>query len=324
MRAVVFTGAGGNEVVRVEERPDPVPGTHDVVVSVRFAGLNPADTFQRAGRYPAPPGAPQDVPGLEVAGTVEACGPGVTDWQPGDRVFGLLGGGGLADRVVVHERHVCAVPARLDEPGAAAVPEAFVTAHDAVVAQCGLRPGETLLVHGAAGGVGTAALQIGAATGARVLACMRSVHAAEAVAALGAETVSDDGFADAVLAATGGRGADVILELVGAPHFPGNLRALAPKGRIVVVGVGGGHEVTVPLLALMGKRGSIRGTLLRARPLEEKALAVGAFAREVVPFLADGRMRPVIDSVFPLDRVADAFDRLDGSGKVGKVLIELA
>lgn len=323
MRAVVFSGAGGNDVVRVEERPDPVPGSQDVLVRVRFAGVNPADTAQRAGHYPAPPGSPPDVPGLEVAGTIAACGEAVTAWRPGDRVFGLVGGGGLASLVSVHERLVARVPDSLGEREAAAVPEAFVTAHDAVASRCGLRPGDTLVVHGAAGGVGTAAVQIGLVAGARVLATVRSQPAAEAVEALGAEAVADEGFADAVLELTGGRGADVVLELVGASHFPGNLRALAPQGRVAVVGVASGREVSLDLLALMARRATLHGTVLRARPLEEKALAVRAFEREVVPHLASGRMRPLVDSVFPLERVVAAFDRLDGPGKVGKVLLEL-
>ncbi len=161
MRAVVFAGAGGNEVIRIEERPDPVPGPGEVLVRASFAGINPADTLQRAGRYPPPPGAPPDIPGLEVCGTVETCGEGAARWRQGDRVFGLVGGGGLADRVVVHETNVAAVPASLGEREAAAVAEVFITAHDAIVTQCGLAAGETLLVHGAAGGVGSAACQIG-------------------------------------------------------------------------------------------------------------------------------------------------------------------
>jgi putative PIG3 family NAD(P)H quinone oxidoreductase len=324
MKAVVFAGAGGNEVVRIEERADPVPGAEDVVVRVHYAGLNPADVAQRAGRYPAPPGSPADVPGLEVAGVVESCGDRVVAWRAGDRVFGLVGGGGLADRVLVHERCLAAVPEALDEQEAAAVPEAFITAHDAVCTQAGLRPGETLVVHGAGGGVGNAGVQIGILAGARVLGTVRNDAARKAVAALGAEPVDDAGFADSVLAATGGRGADVVLELVGAPHFPGNLDSLAPKGRIVVVGVGAGHDVEVSLRLLMMKRASVRGTMLRARPLEEKAAAVRAFEREVAPGLASGRLRPIVDSVFPAERVAEAFDRLEASGKVGKVLIELA
>jgi putative PIG3 family NAD(P)H quinone oxidoreductase len=322
MRAVVFTGAGGNEVVRLEERPDPAPGTGEVLLRVRFAGLNPADTAQRAGRYPAPAGAPADVPGLEVAGEVIECGAGVTSWQPGDRVFGLVGGGGLADRVAVHERCVARVPDGLDDREAAAVPEAFITAHDAVVSQGGLRPGEVLLVHGAAGGVGSAAVQIGTLMGARSIAVVRAPDAATLLKDLGSEVLLDDGFARGVLERTGGRGADVVLELVGAPHFPANLEALAPRGRIVVVGVGAGQEIPLSLLSLMQKRASIRGTVLRARPLEEKGAVVRAFEREVVPFLGSGRIRPLVDSVFPAEEVTAAFDRLDGPGKRGKVLIE--
>jgi len=321
VRAVVFTGAGGPEVVELQERPDPEPGTEDVLVAVRYAGLNPADSQQRQGRYPAPPGAPPDVPGLEVAGTVLACGSRVTAWRPGDRVFGLVGGGGLADRVAVHERCVTRVPDTLSERDAAAVPEAFITAHDAAFTQAGLRMGETVLVHGAAGGVGTAAVQLAAAAGARPLAVVRSDEAAEAVSALGAEVVREDAFPGAVVDATGGAGADVILELVGAPHFPANLEALAPKGCVVVVSVAAGSDATVPLLALMQRRAAVRGTVLRARPLEEKATAVRAFEHEVVPQLAAGRVQPIIDSEFPADQAAAAFERLDGRGKFGKVLL---
>jgi putative PIG3 family NAD(P)H quinone oxidoreductase len=318
MRAVVFTGAGGNEVVRVEERPDPVPGPEDIVVDVRFAGLNPADLQQRAGRYPAPPGFPADVPGLEVSGRVHACGDRVTAWSIGDRVFGLVGGGGLADRVLVHERAVTRVPESLTDEEAAAVPEAFITAHDAVWTQAGLVMGETLLVHGAAGGVGSAAVQIGVMTGASVIAVVRSESAAEVVAGFGAEVVREDAFpADVV------RKVDVILELVGAPHFPANLEVLAQKGRIAIVGVGAGPEITLSLLTLMQRRATIRGTVLRARPLEEKGAVIRSFEREVVPGLADGRLRPLIDSVHPLASATEAFDRLEGRGKIGKVLLEL-
>lgn len=324
MKAVVFTGAGGNEVVSLEERTAPIAGSEDVLVRVAFAGLNPADVAQRAGRYPAPPGSPPDVPGIEVAGTVEACGDRVLAWKPGDRVFGLVGGGGLAELVAVHERCVARVPDAIGERAAAAVPEAFVTAHDAICTQAGLRPGETLLVHGAAGGVGSAAVQIGVSMGANVLGVVRSDEAAAFVRELGATPVADDGFAGAVHELTGGRGADVVLELVGASHFPANLDALAEKGRIVVVGTGSGAEIGLQLFWLMRKRASIRGTVLRARTLEEKALAVRAFEREVVPALASGRMRPVVDSVFPAERVTDAFERLEGSGKRGKVLVQFS
>ena len=324
MRAVVFSGAGGNEVVRLEERPDPAVGSEQVLVGVQHAGLNPADLEQRRGRYPAPPGSPSDVPGLEVAGSVLEVGTAVRDWAAGDRVFGLVGGGGLADRVAVHERHLARVPERLGDLDAAAVPEAFITAHDAVRTQAGLTMGETLLVHGAAGGVGSAAVQIGVAAGARVLGSVRSPEAAAFVEELGGEAVPDEGFAEEVLARTHGRGADVILELVGAAHFPGNLEAVAQQGRIMIVGLGSGREATIPLYRLMGTRATMRGTVLRARPHEQKAQAVRAFEREVVPFLADGRMLPRIDSTFAAADVARAFDRLEGRGKRGKVLIAFA
>jgi putative PIG3 family NAD(P)H quinone oxidoreductase len=321
---VVFAGAGGNEVIRLEERPDPVPGSQQLLVRVTHAGLNPADLSQRDGSYPAPPGSPQDVPGLEVSGTIEACGAQVLGWQPGDRVFGLVGGGGLADRVLVHERHVAAVPDGLDDVGAAAVPEAFITAHDAISSQAGLRPGETLLVHGAAGGVGSAALQIGGICGARVLGTVRSADAAAVVREFGGEPITDAGFADSVLTATDGRGADVILELVGAPHFPDNLRVVAMLGRIVIVGMGAGADVTLVLRQLMARRASMRGTMLRARSLEQKAEAVRAFERELVPHLASGRLRPVIDTVVPFERAGEAFERMAASGKRGKVLLHFA
>jgi NADPH2:quinone reductase len=318
VRAIVFTGTGGREVVQLEERPDPRPGSNEVLVETRFAGINTADLAQRAGFYPAPPGAPQDVPGLEVAGTVIACGDAVLAWKEGDRVFGLVGGGGLADRVVVHERHVARVPDRLSDEEAAAAPEIFITAHDAIRTQAGLRPGDVLLVNGANGGVGTAGVQIGLCTGARVLANARSEAARERLRELGAEPVSPDDFVER---ARGAGGADVVLELVGTPNLGGNLEALATKGRIVIVGTGAGAEGEISLRALMVKRARLLGTVLRARPLEEKAAAVQAFAHEVVPFLADGRARAIVDRVFPAEEAADAFDHMEQPGKFGKVLL---
>jgi NADPH:quinone reductase len=322
MRAVTFGGAGGNDVVEVLERPDPPVGPEDVLVAARFAGMNPADLLQREGRYPAPRGSPPDVPGLEVAGRVLAVGERVTAWVVGDRVFGLVGGGGLAERVAVHERCLARVPNRLSDAEAAGVPEAFITAHDAAMTQGGLRMGEAMLVHGAAGGVGSAAVQIGLGAGARVVGSVRSDRAASAVRGIGAEVVPDDGFVPRVLELTGGRGVDVIVELVGAPHFPGNLDVLADQGRVLVVGVGAGDEVTLPLRALMRRRATMRGTTLRTRPLEQKAAAVRAFERGVVPLLADGRARVLIDSTFDVRDVHAAFDRLASPGKVGKVLLE--
>jgi NADPH:quinone reductase-like Zn-dependent oxidoreductase len=314
VKAIVLHG----EELRLEERPDPEPGSHEVVVATQFAGINPADLAQRAGRYPAPPGAPQDVPGLEVAGRVVACGAQVRDWKEGDRVFGLVGGGGLADRVAVHERHVVAVPERLDEQEAAAVPEAFVTAHDAIATQAGLGAGDVLLVNGASGGVGTAAVQIGVLSGARVFASVRSEATRAAVAELGAEVVGPD---DAFARVREAGGADVVLELVGSPNLAGDLDALATKGRVVIVGTGAGDEAPLSLRALMGRRARIMGTVLRARPLEEKAAAMQAFRHEVVPFLADGRARGIVDRVFPAAEADDAFVYMAQPGKLGKVLL---
>lgn len=319
MRVIVFAGSGGNEVVRLEERPDPVVSGDDVLLSVRYAALNGADLSQRAGNYPAPPGSPPDVPGIETAGTVIACGPTARRFQVGDRVFGIVGGGGLADRVLVHERHVAPVPGNLDELAAAAVPEVFVTAHDAAISTAVLKLGELLVVSGANGGVGTAAVQIGVAAGARVLATVRSVDVRAQVAELGAEAIAPEDLVDRAQELGG---ANVVLELVGAPNLAGDFEALAVKGRIVIVGTGAGSEAPLDLRKLMGKRVRLMGTVLRARPLEEKAEAVQAFAREVVPHLATGRIRPLVDRVFPAAEAGAAFDRMQEPGKLGKVLLD--
>jgi NADPH2:quinone reductase len=319
VKAVTFTGHGGNEVVSLQDRPDPDPAAHEVRVAARFAGVNWADVAQRMGNYPAPPGSPQDIPGLEVAGVVDAVGPGVQAWRTGDRVFGVVGGGGLADRVCVHERHVAAVPASLAEDVAAAVPEAYITAHDAVFTRAGLMLGEVLLVNGANGAVGSAAVQLGLAAGARVVANVRSVETAGPHGRAGALVVTPDSAAGQ-LAALGG--ADVVLELIGAPNLSLDLKVLALRGRIVVVGTTGGAETSISLHRLMMKRASLYGTVLRARPLEEKAAAVQAFARSVVPILAAGQALPKIDRVFPAAEVTEAFDYLARPGKSGKVLLE--
>ena len=319
MRAVTFTGAGGNEVVAVQERADPVPGTDEILVAARFAGVNWADVMQRQGFYPPPPGVPQDVPGLEIAGVVAATGAGVHTWKTGDRVFGLVGGGGLADRVVVHERHVAAVPANLADDVAAAVPEAYITAHDAVFTQCGLQLGETLLVNGANGAVGSAGARLGLAAGARVVANVRSLDTARSLEKEGAVVVTPDSAA-ARVAELGG--ADVVLELVGAPNLDLDFRVLAVKGRIVIVGSGAGAQASLSLQHLMVRRASLRGTVLRARPVEEKAAAVQAFTRSVLPLLAAGRALPEIDRVFPVAEATAAFDHLEKPGKTGKILLD--
>jgi NADPH:quinone reductase len=321
MRCVVYSGVGGPEVVSVEERPDPTPSKFELVIATTFAGMNPADVLQREGRHPVPPGAPKDVPGLEVAGTVVACGDSVTAFQTGDRVFGLVGGGGLADRVVAQERDLMPVPDSLDETAAAATPEAFLTAFDAMCLQAGLGPGDTLLVNGGNGGVGTAAIQIASRLGARVVASVRSEELRPRVAALGAEAFAADEAFERVRSLGG---ADVVLELVGAVHMQDNLGALAKLGRLVIVGAKQGDEAVVDMRDLMTRRGRIMGTTLRTRPPEQKALLTQEFARRVLPMIASGEAVPVVDREFGFDQVAEAQEHVRAPGKFGRVLLRTA
>ena len=314
MRAAAFADGA----VHVEERPDPVAGAGEVLVRVRAAGLNGADVLQRAGRYPPPPGA-SDVPGLELAGEVEALGPGATRFAPGDRVMAIVGGGGQGERCVVHERQLMPAPDGLSWAEAGGLPEVFTTAHDALFTQAGLRAGERLLVHGAAGGVGTAAVQLGRRAGAHVTATVRNAGAHDAVRELGAhEVLAPDAFEAA-------RPFDVVLELVGAVNLAGNLKALATGGRIVVIGVGAGPVTEVNLLAIMAKRAVLRGSTLRARPLEEKALTARRLEAEVLGGFTDGSLRVPVAATHPLDDVAAAGEAVVGAGggKVGKVVLEL-
>jgi NADPH:quinone reductase len=298
----------------IEEHPDPTPGTGEVLVRVRAAGLNGADMMQRRGLYPAPPGSPQDIPGMELAGEVAASGPGTERFADGDRVMAIVGGGAQAELCVVHERQLMPVPAALEWPAAGGLPEVFTTAHDAIFTQAHLRPGERLLVHGGAGGVGTAAIQLAHAVGARVSATVRREDLREAVAALGAQALAPEGFAE--------HGPfDVVLELVGAPNMPENLLALTTGGRIVVIGVSAGAKSELNLLALMGKRARIHGSTLRARPLEEKALAARLLEREVLPLFERGALRVPVAETFPLERAADAYERFAAGGKLGKIVL---
>jgi len=313
MRAAVI--ADGD--VSVQERPDPEPGAGEVLVRVRAAGLNGADMHQLKGGYPAPPGSPPDIPGLELAGEVAALGPGAERFAQGDRVMSIVGGGGQAELCVVHERQLMRVPEVFDWTQAGGVPEVFTTAHDAVFTQAGLRAGERLLVHGGAGGVGTAAVQLGRAAGAHVTATVRNEQLRDAVRELGAhEVLAPDDYAD--------RGPyDVVLELIGAPNVPDSLNALNTGGRIVVIGVGGGFKAELNLLALMGKRASIMASTLRPRPLEGKAVTARAMERSVLPLLARGDVRVPVAETFPLDQVHDAYERFAAGGKLGKIVLEL-
>jgi NADPH:quinone reductase len=311
MRAVVVSDGE----LLVEERPDPEPGSGEVLVRVRAAGLNGADMLQRQGAYPAPPGSPPDIPGLELAGEVAAVGPDAGRFGEGDRVMAVVGGGGQAELAVVHERAAMPVPESVDWPAAGGLPEVFMTAHDALFTQAGLRPGEHLLVHGAAGGVGTAAVQLGRAAGARVTATVRREELRPAVEELGARAIEAEGFAD--------HGPyDVVLELVGASNLTDNLKSLATGGRIAVIGVGGtGPKGEINLVMVMQKRARIHGSTLRARPLEEKAAAARRLEKEVLPHFADGTLKVPVAETFELDRVADAYDRFTAGGKLGKIVL---
>jgi NADPH2:quinone reductase len=296
------------------EHPDPEPGTGEVLVRVLAAGLNGADIHQLAGRYPAPPGEPQDIPGMELAGEVVAVGPKALRFSAGDRVMGIVGGGAHAELAVVHERVLMSVPDRLSWVEAGGAPEVFTTAHDALFTQAGLLPGERLLVHGAAGGVGTAAVQLGHALRARVTATVRRPELREDVAAFGAEVIAPEDFA-----AHGPF--DVILELVGAPNLAEDVGALATQGRISVIGIGAGAKAELNLGALMFKRGRIFSSTLRSRPLEEKALTARGVERSVLPLLADGTLKVPIAATYPLDEVAKAYERFVAGGKLGKIVL---
>ncbi len=305
-----------DQQILIEEHPDPAPGAEQVLVWVRAAGLNGADMMQMRGRYPAPPGSHPDIPGLELAGEVAALGPGAQRFSEGDRVMAIVGGGGQAELAVVHERQLMPVPGALDWTAAGATPEVFLTAHDAVFSQAGLRPGEHLLVNGGAGGVGTAAIQLARASSARVTATVRSEELREGVGELGCRAVAPEEL--------GEHGPyDVVLELVGAPNLPADLDALAPRGRIIVIGVSAGAGSELNLLALMGKRARIQASTLRARPLEEKALASRRLEREVLPLLDSGALRVPIAATYPLQEAAVAYERFAAGAKLGKIVLEM-
>jgi NADPH:quinone reductase-like Zn-dependent oxidoreductase len=296
------------------EHPDPVPGHGEVLVVVRGAGLNGADRLQVAGLYPPPPGAPADIPGLELAGEVAALGPGVTSVAVGDRVMAVVAGGGQAELAVVHERHLLAVPDALSWAEAGGFAEVFTTAHDALFTQCGLTLGERVCVHGAAGGVGLAGVQLAVAAGAEVVATVRNPALRDAVAGFGATVVAPEDFVE--------HGPfDVVLELVGAPNLAPDVRALAIGGRIAVIGVGGGAKAELDLLALMGRRGRIHGSTLRARSLEDKATAARRVEAQVLPLLADGRMKVPVAATFPMADAAGAYERFAAGAKLGKIVL---
>ncbi len=327
MKAIVITGIGGPEVLEIRDVPTPEPRGEQVRVRVRAFGLNRADLLQCRGVYPAPPGAPADIPGLEYMGEVDQLGPDVTGpLKVGDRVFGIVGGGGQAEYVLTHERLAVVVPADLDNVEAAAVPEAFITAHDALLTQGRATPGGSVLIQAVGSGVGTAAVQIAHAMGCSVLGTSRTAAKLEAARPLGLDhginsAVSD--LATAVRAATKGRGVDVVIDLIGGSALAGNLAALGHQGRLVLVGLLGGAAAPLDLSVILRKRLTIVGTTLRARPLEEKIATTRLFASQVIPWLERRLVRPVVDSVFSFDQFREAQARLESNQVFGKVVVRL-
>lgn len=345
MKAVVITRFGGPEVLEVQEVPKPQPGPQEILVKVWSTALNRADLLQRQGRYAAPPGAPENIPGLEFAGEVFELGAEAHRWKEGDPVMGIVGGGAHAEYVTTHQDALSAVPPNLASSAASgwsaaggavgawaagAVPEVFITAHDALQ-QAGFKRGENVLVHAVGSGVGLAATQLVSALGGRAFGTSRTPDKIERAKAYGLES----GFvvpepsalkelADFAKHVTGGNGFDVVLDLNGGPYFAASLEAMALRGRIILIGGVAGGKTDIDLYQILGKRLHVIGTVLRARSLEEKIAITTTFAREVVPLLADESIKPVIDSVFPLEKIQDAHRRLESNETFGKVVLTIS
>lgn len=327
MKAVFITDLGDGAGLEIREVADPPPPSgSEVLLRVKAAGVNRADLIQKKGLYPPPPGFSPNIPGLEFAGEVAAVGPDVKGLSIGDRVFGITAGEGQAEYLTVDHSLVAKIPEDLSFSEAAAIPEAFVTAHDAVVTQAGLSRGETLLIHAVGSGVGLAALQIGKAIGATVLGTSRSdeklQRCREFGLGKGIDTSIASDFTESVFSATGGRGSDVILDLVGASYFEQNLKCLAPKGRLMLVGLTGGRKAEFDLGVALAKRLTIKGTVLRSRSAEEKASAMKGFESDIVPLFASGTIRPNLDRVFSFDEVERAYSYLESNESFGKVVLE--
>lgn len=330
MKAIVISRFGGPEVLEWRDVPAPTPARGEARVRVRATAVNRADLLQRAGGYPAPPDSPQEIPGLEFAGEIDAIGDGTggaTDGlAPGDRVFGLCGGGAYAEALVAPIRTLARIPQGWSFTDAAAVPEAFITGWDALVVQAHLGAGERVLIHAAGSGVGSAAIQIARAIGARAIGTTRARAKLERIRALGPDEVllvEDGAFAAPVRQATGGAGADVVLELVGGPYLAEDLACIAPRGRIVLVGLMAGGRAELDLRVMLHRRVQLTGTVLRARPLEEKIAAVQQLARHLVPLFERGLLHPVVDRVFPLAQAASAHEYLASNDTFGKVVLSV-
>jgi putative PIG3 family NAD(P)H quinone oxidoreductase len=326
MRAVVVTRFGGPEVLQPREVPDPVAGAEDVIVRVRATAVNRADLLQRMGRYPAPPGAPDDIPGLEFAGEVESCGESVRTLQTGDRVMGILGGGGYAEKVAVHERLCLRIPPSFGWEPAGATPEAFLTAYDALF-RCGsLAAGQRVLVQAAGSGVGTAAVQLAQVAGSQVIGLSRTSAKRHRLRELGLEQVFDpgaDGLAERILAATGGEGVDLVLDLVGAAAWPLHRAILSERGRMVIIGLMGGSRLEIDLFDLMRKRLTVAGSVLRSRDTLEKISLVREFGERIIPLMTGGSLGPIVHCTMDLAEAADAHRLMERNENFGKIVLRV-
>jgi NADPH:quinone reductase len=324
MRAAIITQPGGPEVLEIHDVELPEPSGEQVRIRVRASGINRADLLQRAGGYPAPPGSPQNIPGLEFAGEVDAIGPLVTMWKPGQRVMGLVGGGAQAEYILSHEGLLVEIPQNLDFVQAAGVPEVFMTAHDALFTQANLQMGERVLIHAAGSGVGIAAIQLAHAAGATTFGTSRTPDKLQRAKELGLDVgISGQNFAEEVISLTKGEGVHVVIDFIGAPYTEQNLQALAMWGRLVFLATMGGVQAHVNLGMLMGKRISMRGVTMRTRTLEEKLAVTHRFATSVVPLLASGKVKPVIDTVFPLDEIGEAHRVMGENKNFGKLVVRV-
>jgi NADPH2:quinone reductase len=323
MKAVIITRPGGAEVLEIQERPSPEPGPGEVRVRVRASALNRADILQRRGNYPVPPGAPADISGLEYAGEVDAVGQSVSLWRAGDRVMGIVGGGGHAEFVCVQEREAIPIPKGMSWEHAAAIPEAFLTAHDALFNRLKLQTGETLLIHAVASGVGTAGFQLARVAGATVVGTARSASKLERAKALGLDIAIDatSDWVAQIEAAIGEERVTAVMDLVGGGYLEGNLRVLALRGRIVVVGLTGGTAAQLNMGVLLRKRVTIIGTVLRARPLEEKIALASDFSESVVPLFETGLIKPVVDRVLPFSEIRAAHELMESNATFGKIVL---
>ncbi len=324
MRAAIITRPGGPEVLEIQDVEIPQPTGDQVRVRVRASGINRADLLQRAGGYPAPPGSPANIPGLEFAGEVDAVGPLVRAWKPGQRVMGLAGGGAQAEYILSHEGLPVEIPQNLDFVQAAGIPEVFMTAHDALFTQAGLQMGERVLIHAAGSGVGTAAIQLAHAAGTTTFGTSRTPAKLELARELGLDVgLPDQNFAAEVNRLTNGEGVHVVIDFIGAPYLDQNLQALAPWGRIVFLSTMGGAQANVNLGMLMGKRISMRGVTMRTRTLEEKLAVTRRFATGVLPLLANGKVKPVIDQVYPLEQIGEAHRAMSENRNFGKLVVRV-